>query len=113
MTNEPRPNSDDFKDSKTRTFTEEVELAADQLVEKVKELTHEGNVRTIRLKREGKVLVELPLTIAAVGGVLTTLIAPQLAILGAIAGVVTHCTVEIERIQDAAVKPKNEDLIQK
>lgn len=97
MTEEPRPSSEDFEPlkSKNRDWTEEINLAADQLVDKVKELVHEGNIRSVKLKRDGNTLVELPLTAAAAGGALTVLIAPQLAILGAIAGVITHCTLEV------------------
>ncbi len=97
MTNEPRPKSDDFEPlkSKDRVWSEEINLAADQLVDKLKELVHEGNIRSVKIKREGQTLVEIPLTAAAAGGALSMFVAPQLVILGAIAGAITHCTVEI------------------
>jgi len=103
MNYEPRPDSDDFEKAKNaaqnaaKNITEQMEVAADQVVERVKELTHEGNIRTIRLKHDGRTFVELPLTAVAVGGALTALIAPQIAILGAIAGAIARVTVEIER----------------
>jgi hypothetical protein len=74
-------------------WTEQVELAGDQLVEQVKELVHEGNVRHIRIKHEGHVVLEIPMTLAVAGG----LLAPVLAALGAFAAAVTHCTVEVVR----------------
>ena len=74
-------------------WSEQIELAGDQLVEQVKELVHEGNVRHIRIKHEGHVVLEVPITLAVAGG----LLAPVLAALGAFAAAVTHCTVEIIR----------------
>ncbi len=98
MTNEPRPNSDDFKKTKEniRTWTEQIDLAADQVVDRVKEIVQEGNIRLIRVKHDGKTLVEIPLTAAAVGGLMTVLLAPQIAILGALAGLIAHVTIEVE-----------------
>ena len=98
MTNEPRPSTDDFQQTKTnpRTWKEELSVAGNQLADEAKRLVHEGNVRTLRIKHDGKVLVEIPVTAAAGVGAVTVLIAPQIAILGAIAGVLTHCTLEIE-----------------
>ncbi len=103
MTQEPRPSSEDFNASNStkssaRAWSEELNIAGNQLVDKLKELTHEGNIRSIKLKRDGHVLLEMPLTAAVGVGAITTLLAPQIAILGAIAGVVTHCTLEVEHI---------------
>lgn len=74
-------------------WTEQIELAGDQLVEQVKTLVHEGNVRHIRIKHDGHVVLEVPLTLAVAGG----LLAPVLAALGAFAAAVTHCTIEVVR----------------
>lgn len=72
---------------------EEIKVAGSQLVDKVKELIHEGNVRRIQVKHEGRPVFDLPLTIVAVG----VLIAPALAALGALAALVTNCTITVER----------------
>lgn len=112
MNYEPRPSSGDFDKDKEkvkegfRNFSEQIDLAADQLVDRVKELAHEGNIRTIRIKHDNRTLVELPLTAAAVGGAITTLIAPQVAILGAIAGALARVTIEVERSDKAAPAPE-------
>lgn len=74
-------------------WTEQIEMAGDQLVEQVKDLVHEGNVRHIRIKHDGHVVLEVPLTLAVAGG----LLAPVLAALGAFAAAVTRCTVEVVR----------------
>ncbi len=69
-------------------------INADDLVKKVKELLHEGNVTRIVVKdNQGRLLLELPVTAGLVG----TIIAPWLAALGAIAALVTKCTITVER----------------
>jgi hypothetical protein len=74
--------------------TEEFQVLGSNLVEKIKELVHEGNVQRIIIKNEqGHTLVEIPVTLAAIGIVA----APVLAAVGAIAGYVTKCTVVVER----------------
>ena len=78
----------------TKTTQEEFKVSGDALLAKVKQLINEGNVRRIIIKnKEGKQLVELPLTIGVVGAVL----APMLAAVGAIAALVTECTIIVER----------------
>lgn len=72
---------------------EEFFVRSNELVEKVKELVMKGNVTKIRVKQDDKVLVEVPVTAGVVGAVL----APQLAIIGAVAALVSKCTVEIEK----------------
>lgn len=74
--------------------SEEFKLSGSQLIDKVKELLHEGNIRRISIKQDGNTIIELPLTIAAVGVVL----APTLAAVGAIAALVTNCSIVVERI---------------
>ena len=77
--------------------TEELHVSGEGLVAKVKELVHEGNIRRITIKNEeGKVLVELPLTLGVVGAVLV----PTLAAIGAIAALVTNCTIIVERVEE-------------
>ena len=75
------------------TFKESFKVAADQLVDAVKKLLHEGNVRRIVIKQDGKTVIELPLTVGVVGAVF----APMLAAVGALAAVLTECTIEVER----------------
>ena len=66
---------------------------------KVKELVHEGNIRRITIKNEeGKRLIEIPLTIGAVGVVLL----PVWAALGAVAALVADCTIVVEKIEEKA-----------
>lgn len=74
--------------------TEEFKVDGEDLLKKVKAIIAEGNVRKISVKnKDGKTVVELPLTIGVVGAAL----APILAAVGAIAALVTECTIVVER----------------
>ncbi|HEX8990853.1 MAG TPA: DUF4342 domain-containing protein [Anaerolineales bacterium] len=78
-----------------QTFrTEEFHVNGEELLGRVKQLVHEGNVRRIIIKnKEGAVLVEVPLTFGVVGA----LLAPSLAAVGAIAALLTEATVVVEK----------------
>jgi hypothetical protein len=74
--------------------TEEFSVKGEELLKKVKKLIKEGNVRQITIKdKGGKTLVVIPLTVGVVGAVLV----PVLAAVGAIAALVTDCTITVER----------------
>ena len=70
------------------------------MVEKVKELIHQGNIRRVRLIHKGRPLIDVPLSVGAPVAAATVLAAPVLAALGAIAALVTECTIEVERTED-------------
>lgn len=77
---------------------EEYKISGDVLVAKVKELIHEGNIRRIILKNEEEqTLIEIPLTVGVVGGVLGTAMFPLIAAVGAIGALVAHITIIIEK----------------
>ena len=85
-------------------FYEEFKVKGKDLVDKVKALVHEGNVRRIILKDEkGQTFLEIPLSIAAVG----VLAAPLVAALGALAALVANFTLVVERVQDQKPETKN------
>jgi hypothetical protein len=75
------------------TRKESFKLQGGQILDKVKQLIHEGNVRKVTVKQGERVLAEFPLTL----GVAAAVIAPVLAAIGAIAALVTECTIEVER----------------
>jgi hypothetical protein len=78
--------------------TEDFDVKGEDLVGKLKELLHEGNVRRVIVKNEeGNTLVEIPLTVGVVGA----LLAPVWAAVGAIAALVTDCTVRVERREES------------
>ena len=79
-------------EEKVRTV--EIQTTGEELVAKVKELVHEGNIRRIIIKNEeGKTLIEIPLTLGVVGAVLL----PVLAAVGAISALVADCTIVVEK----------------
>ena len=83
--------------SEEQVRTEEFQVSGDALVAKIKELVHEGNIRHVAIKNEdGRTLVDIPLTLGVVG----TLLAPQLAAIGAIAALVTRCTIAVEKVEE-------------
>ena len=83
---------------KDRSFSEEVEIAGHQLIERIKDLVAEGNVRLVRIRTEsGQVFLEIPLTAGAIAGGVVVLAAPWLAAIGAIAGLATRVSIEIVR----------------
>jgi hypothetical protein len=75
------------------TFTESFKVAGSQLVDAVKKLLHEGNVRRVIIKHEGRSVAEFPLTVGVIGAAA----APLVAAVGALAAVLTECTVVVER----------------
>jgi phage terminase large subunit-like protein len=90
----------DHKD-RWRTFTEEVEVAGQHLVDEVTRLIAEGNVRKVRVRSQNDdVVLEVPLTASAVIGGVVVLTAPWLAILGALAGLLGRVRIEVVREEE-------------
>jgi len=78
----------------TKVTTEEYSVSSDDLIERVKELLHEGNITRIIVKNEkGETLLEIPATVGVIGVVLV----PWLAALGAIAALATKCRIVVEK----------------
>ena len=74
--------------------TEDIRVAGDEVLSKIRELIREGNVRRVTIKNsDGKTMLEIPLTIGVVGA----LIAPVAAAIGAVAALVTECTISVTR----------------
>ena len=74
--------------------TEEFKVEGEKLIAKIKELIHEGNIRKIIIKdKEGKTVMEIPMTFGIVG----VLLAPQLAAIGAVAALLTEATIVVEK----------------
>ncbi len=87
-------------EEKGHGWRERFQVQGHELVERVKELIREGNVTRIKVRHDDKILLEIPVTLGAIGALLL----PSLAALGVIAAMVTRCTIEVER-----VKPENEE----
>jgi len=81
------------------TAKEKFTVSGSQLVEKVKQLIHEGNIRRVRVLHEGRTVLEIPLSIGAPAAAIGIMAAPVLAALGAFAALVTECTIEVEKME--------------
>jgi len=80
-----------------KTRTEEFKLSGGEILTKIKELIHEGNIRRIILKDEqGKTFMEIPLTVGIVGAAFL----PVLAAIGTIAALVSKLTIVVEKVED-------------
>ena len=82
--------------SEEKFRTEEFHVDGEELLARIKKLVHEGNIRRIIIKnKEGKTVMEIPMTFGVVGA----LIAPQLAAIGAIAALLTEATIVVEKVE--------------
>jgi hypothetical protein len=111
MTDNQTPNMQEEHDGK-KTLSEEIEVAGNQLVDQVKRLVEQGNIRRLILRNaDDNVIIEMPLTVGAVAGGAIVLAAPWLAALGAFAALVARVKIEIIRevADNDVVKPKNEE----
>ncbi len=83
--------------SEEEVRTEEFRVSGEDLLAKFKELVHEGKVRRLTIKNEeGKTLIDIPLILGVAGAVF----APQAAAIGAIAALVTDCTIVVEKVEE-------------
>ncbi len=89
----------------TTEAIEEMKVASNQLVDRVRDLIEEGNVRHIKIKKDQKVLLELPLTVGVGAGAAAVLLSPILAAVGALAALVTDITLVVERDDQATGEP--------
>ncbi len=87
-----------MQESKSKkTWTEEFKASGGEVLDKVKDIIHEGNVRRIILRNEeGKTFMEIPLTVGVVG----VLVAPVLAAVGAVAALASNLTIVVEKVED-------------
>lgn len=81
-----------------RTVWETIQVSGQQLSDAVHKLLEAGNVRRIRIRQGEKIVAEFPLTV----GVVSAVFAPMLAAVGALAAIVTECTIDVEREVDDA-----------
>ncbi|MBI4285514.1 MAG: DUF4342 domain-containing protein [Chloroflexi bacterium] len=83
---------------------EKFTISGDQVVARVKQLIHEGNIRRVRVIHEGRTVLEIPLSIGAPAAAIGIMVAPVLAALGAFAALVTECTIEVEKVGETGKK---------
>ena len=81
--------------------SEKFTVSGDELVDKIKQLIHEGDIRRLRLIHKGKPVFDIPLTVGAPAAAAIILAAPVLAAIGAFAAIVTECTIEVEKVEES------------
>lgn len=91
-----------------QTYWESIKAEGGQLLDRLKELVHEGNVRRVVVQHEGKTVAEFPLT----AGVLGALIAPVAAAIGAIVALLKDCTIAVECEQPEPKAPESTPVAQ-
>jgi hypothetical protein len=84
-----------------KTCWESVKAEGGAILDKLKELFHEGNIRRVRVRQGDRTIAEFPLT----AGVLGALVAPQLAAIGALIALAKDCAIEVERDAPASAAP--------
>ena len=77
-----------------RTYWETIEVKGGELLDKVAECLREGNARHVRIRQKERTIVEFPLTVGVVG----LIAAPILAAVGALAALLTECTIDVQRV---------------
>jgi hypothetical protein len=89
-------------DQKTGYSVEELQVVGEQLLAQVRELVHEGNVRRISIKQEGRTILEIPLTLGVAG----VLVAPVVAAVGVLGALIAQCSIEVIRVETPAEAAK-------
>lgn len=85
-------------DAKPRTFSETIEVAGSQVIDQVKRLIREGNVRQLKVTaKDSDFSLEMPMTVGVLIGGAVALTAPWLAVLGVVAGLVSKVVIDVER----------------
>ena len=88
------------------TFWEKLEGTTDQILAEIKRLVAEGNLRRVVVKQRGRIVAEFPVTVGVIGAV----IAPLAAAIGALAAVLTDCTIEVEKTVATDQTPASEEV---
>lgn len=99
-----------MSDEKKETWVEEIEVAGNDLIARVKELVEQGNVRRLIIRKgDGEILMEVPLTASVVAGSAALVFAPLFAALGAFAAFVAQVKIEVVRVGEDPNKQKNDE----
>jgi phage-related minor tail protein len=95
-------------EQKTGYSVEELQVVGEQLLARVKEVVHEGNVRRIIIKQDGRTILEIPLTIGVAG----VIVAPIAAAIGVLGALIAQCSIEVIRSETPTevVKEKVEEI---
>jgi phage terminase large subunit-like protein len=87
-----------------KSWTESFTVAGTEVMDKIKDLIKKGNVTKIKIKKDDKVLLEIPVT----AGAISTVVIPQLTLLGAAVAFLANCTIEVEKYDKSVIVLKEE-----
>lgn len=93
-----------YIEEKRKSWTESFTVAGTEVMDKIKDLIKKGNVTKIRIKKDDKVLLEIPVT----AGAISTVVIPQLTLLGAAVAFLANCTIEVEKYDKSVIVLKEE-----
>ena len=82
------------------TERETYTIKGSDVVEKIQQLIHAGNIRRVRLIHDGRTIIEVPLSVGAPVAVIGIMYMPVLAAIGAAAALLTECTLEVEKMKE-------------
>lgn len=88
---------------------DEIKVKGNQLVDKVKELIQEGNARNVTIRKDGRTLLEFPLSVGVGGASAVILFTPVIAAVGAMAALVSDVDVIVEREPEGVVEVETEE----
>jgi hypothetical protein len=97
------------EDMQEHTVWETIKVQGGELIAKVKQFIHEGNVRRVVIKQGDRTIAEFPLAAGVVG----TVFAPALAAIGALAAILNECSIDVERVSAAPLEDSRKDPEQK
>ncbi len=87
--------------TRQKTYVEELESLGEQVIDRVKELIHEGNVQRIVIKQQGRTILDFPLSFGVVG----VFLAPTLAATGVVSALMAKCSIEVIRAEEPVHEP--------
>ncbi len=95
---------------KVRISIEEMKVKGNQLVDKVKEIIEDGNAKRVSIRKDGRTLLEFPLSVGVGGATAAIFLMPTLAAVGALAALVTDVEIEVEREEEDVTEVEVEEV---
>ena len=90
-----------------QTSWESIKAEGSAVLDKLKDLIHQGNIRRVRVRQGDRIIAEFPLTVGVVG----TVIAPVAAALGALTAVLADCSIEVEKTAPPAATAPDTEIV--
>ncbi len=95
---------------KVRSSIEEMKVKGNQLVDKIKEIIEDGNAKRVSIRKDGRTLLEFPLSVGVGGATAAIFLMPTLAAVGALAALVTDVEIVVERDEDGVTEIEVEEV---